>query len=42
MKLDWGEDEKDSLQKLKEAITEAPQLGGNVIIIFLRLVELFN
>ena len=26
MKLDWGEEEEESFQKLKEAITEAPLL----------------
>ena len=26
MKFDWGEEEEDSLKKLKEAITEAPLL----------------
>ena len=26
MKFDWGEEEEDSFQKLKKAITEAPLL----------------
>ena len=37
MKFDWGEEEEDSFQKLKEAITEAPLLvypreGGEFVL----------
>ena len=37
MKFDWGEEEEDSFQKLKEAITEAPLLvypkeGGGFVL----------